>query len=242
MTRARTSVLPPPAAHSPDVWLKLSEAATYVRRTESGLRSVIHRGELKPDGAGPRRTHTCFARRRWTRFWWDVLGAIPVIATRRPGTWSLALAERPTGKQTRYPGVTRLPDGRFLLRAKVENPKTGRMQERERIVECATAAEAARLRDELRDPVGVADARRRVRLSDFSISWLSGKRKEIKAATLDRYTRTLAHHIVPQLGDYYVDALTHNDIVEWRNSQDSQASARSEEVDGGRDHHLRPAS
>jgi hypothetical protein len=85
------------------------------------------------------------------------------------------------------------------------------MQERERIVDCATPAEAARLRDELRDPAGVADARKRVRLSDFSISWLSGKRKEIKAATLDRYTRTLAHHVLPQLGDYYVDALTHND-------------------------------
>jgi integrase len=134
------------------------------------------------------------------------------------------LAKRPTGKPTRYPGVTRLPDGRFLLRAKVENPKTGRTQERERIVECATAAEAVRLRDELRDPAGGVDSRKRVRLSDFSISWLSGKRKEIKAATLDRYTRTLAHHIVPQLGDYYVDALTHNDIVEWRNAQDSQAS------------------
>jgi integrase len=66
--------------------------------------------------------------------------------------------------------------------------------------------------------------RKRVRLSDFSISWLSGKRKEIKAATLDRYTRTLAHHIVPQLGDFYVDALTHHDIVEWRNVQNSQAS------------------
>jgi hypothetical protein len=57
MTRARTSELPPPAAHPPDAWLRLSEAATYVRMTESGLRSVIHRGEIKPDGAGPRRTH-----------------------------------------------------------------------------------------------------------------------------------------------------------------------------------------
>ncbi len=134
------------------------------------------------------------------------------------------MAKRPIGKQTRYPGVTRLPDGRFLLRVKVENPKTGRMQERERIVECATPAEAARLRDELRDPASVADARKRVRLNDFSISWLNGKRKEIKPATFDRYTRTIAHHIAAQLGDYYVDALTHNDIVEWRNAQDDKAS------------------
>lgn len=132
---------------------------------------------------------------------------------------------RRNGSATRYPGVKRLADGRYHLRWKAENLKTGRVKECEKIVKCASLAEAARIRDKLRTATQAGAGQvERVRLSTFSTSWVAGKRKTLKPSTLDRYVRTLAHHIVPTLGDHYIDAITHQDIVLWRDAQTAKAS------------------
>jgi integrase len=125
---------------------------------------------------------------------------------------------RQKGVPTRYPGVIRLPDGRYQLRWKAPCPKTGRLIEQAPIVEAPSATAAARMRDDLRTTTqGTPD--QRARLATYSTSWLSGKRKTLKPSTLDRYARTLAHHIVPGLGEYFIDAITHQDIVLWRDAQ-----------------------
>jgi integrase len=132
---------------------------------------------------------------------------------------------RKKGVQTRFPGVKRLADGRYQLRWKVECPKTGRLLESAPIVEAGSPAEASRKRDQLQtDQESGTAAQKRPRLATYSISWLSGKRKTLKPSTLDRYARTLAHHIVPALGDFYIDAITHQDIVEWRDAGTAAAT------------------
>lgn len=115
---------------------------------------------------------------------------------------------RKKGTPTRFPGVTRLSNGRYQLRWKTDCPKTGRLIERAPIVEAGSPAEAARMRDQLQTEADETTAER-PRLGEYSTSWLSRKRRTLKPSTLDHYGRTLAHHIVPALGDYYLDALTH---------------------------------
>jgi hypothetical protein len=66
--------------------------------------------------------------------------------------------------------------------------------------------------------------RARTRLATYSIYWLSQKRKTLKPLRLDRYARTLAHRIVAGLGDHYIDAIKHQDIVLWRDAQTAKTS------------------
>ncbi|MEY4514882.1 MAG: hypothetical protein RLZZ450_7004 [Pseudomonadota bacterium] len=128
---------------------------------------------------------------------------------------------RQKGASTRFPGVQSLGDGTYRLRAKVNNPKTGRTKEIDQIKAAASALEASHIRAQL-----ICDARseetqqERQRLATFSLSWIKSKKRTLKASTFVRYTRTLAHHVIPQLGEFYVDAITHHDIVRWRDAQD----------------------
>jgi hypothetical protein len=46
-----------PVGLNDDAWLTLGEAAGYLKRSASAVRSLIQRGVLAPDGRGPRGTH-----------------------------------------------------------------------------------------------------------------------------------------------------------------------------------------
>lgn len=133
---------------------------------------------------------------------------------------------RRKGSTTRFPGVKRLGEGKYHLRWKAVHPKTGRTIDHERIIDdCPNAAEAARRRDEMRTQTsGEAAPSQRMRLAEYSISWLAGKRKTVKPSTLDRYARAIAHHIIPAFGDHYLDALSHQDLVVWRDAQTAEAA------------------
>lgn len=131
---------------------------------------------------------------------------------------------RKKGSATRFPGVFRLSDGRYQLRWKVTCLKTGRELERAPIVEAKSAADAAQMRSDLQAATTGEPLAKRMKVGEYSTSWLTGKRKTLKPSTLDRYARTIAHHVVPQLGDHYVDTLTHQDIAEWRDAQDDKTS------------------
>lgn len=127
---------------------------------------------------------------------------------------------RQKGTATRYPGVQSLSNGMYRLRAKVINPKTGQPKEIDQLKLAASALAASKIRAELIAEAMTEHAQQeRQRLATFSLSWLKEKRSELKASTFERYTRTLAHHIVPQLGDHFVDAITHQDIIRWRDAQ-----------------------
>lgn len=123
-------------------------------------------------------------------------------------------------KKTKYPGVYRLPDGRYHLDATGWCPKTGKRKRKRKDVEAASAAEANRMRAELRAKIerGSPEANARERLAPAARSWLTGKLAELKASTRRHYADVLDLHVFPVLGDHYLDAITTADIVGWRDA------------------------
>ncbi len=84
---------------------------------------------------------------------------------------------------------------------------------------------AKAIREQLRqDAVAPAATRERLRLRDFAESWLRSKLAGLKASTARRYAEALDLHILPALGDHYVDAIEAQDLIAWR---DAQAASRT---------------
>jgi integrase len=134
----------------------------------------------------------------------------------QPG-WSINM-RRTKQRATRFPGVMAVGDRTYRIRFRSPDPKTGRLREVDRVVQADSAGDAAKVRDRLRD-TRREPRRVRIRLKDYAASWLSGARKTLKASTLDRYATTLDVHILPALGEHYLDAITHQDVVAWRDGQ-----------------------
>lgn len=131
---------------------------------------------------------------------------------------------RETKKATRFPGVMVVGESAYRIRGKRKDPKTGKVHEVDRVLTPTTdppassAAEAAQARASLlgekQKPAG-----ERTRLKDFATSWLLEHEKELAPSTVDRYASTIDNHIVPTLGEYFLDAVTHADVVTWRDAQ-----------------------
>jgi integrase len=140
-------------------------------------------------------------------------------------------------KGTRFPGVKALGDRKYLLRFKATNRKTGKVSEHKiETKDCPSAAEAAKRRAALIvEHEGSAAPTDRVRLSTYLHSWLKNKKPELAPGTFERYVRTLQLHVLCRdaqgvelagfpLGDYFLDALTHEDVIEWRDAQQGEPS------------------
>ncbi len=52
---------------------------------------------------------------------------------------------------------------------------------------------------------------------------MRGKIPTLKPSTRDKYAVMLDQHILPALGDYYVDAITPQDVLRWRDAQRGKA-------------------
>jgi hypothetical protein len=117
---------------------------------------------------------------------------------------------------TRYPGVFRLDQATYWIRAKVVDPRTGKNKEIDRVLDGVTAHEAAQKRDDLINDVkqSVQQARR-VRVGKFAKSWIESKALKLDSTTLRTYADALENHILPALGDYYYDALSPTDVQRW---------------------------
>lgn len=124
-------------------------------------------------------------------------------------------------RKTKHPGVWSLGDGRYLIRAYAKDSKTGRMREAERTVEAKHAGEAAGVREGLVQELrrGGVERPSRTTLRQYALSWLAAKGPELKPSTRKTYAEAISLHILPTLGDYYVDQLSLSDLVEWRDAQ-----------------------
>lgn len=111
--------------------------------------------------------------------------------------------------------------GRYRVRVYFTDPKTGKQRELVRVVEANDIHEASEIRAQLRREAmqGGEDGRPRPRLADYAESWLSGKLPSLKASTRDRYAEVLDVHVLPVLGDHWVDAIERDDLIAWRDSQ-----------------------
>ena len=119
-------------------------------------------------------------------------------------------------KATRYPGVFRLDQTTYWIRAKVVDPRTGLHKEIDRVLEGVTAHEAAQTRDRLINEIKDAVERaQKQRVGEFARSWLESKALKLDPTTVRTYADALENHILPALGDYYYDVLTPADVQKW---------------------------
>lgn len=113
-------------------------------------------------------------------------------------------------------GIKPLGKGLWLVRVKRIEAATGRVRNRKATVQ-GSKADARRKRDELRAELASTQQKRpRTRLSEYAASWL-----ERRAANPD-YKRTVIRkygyglrHIIPVLGDLYLDAIAPSDVAEY---------------------------
>jgi hypothetical protein len=123
-------------------------------------------------------------------------------------------------RRTKYPGVHWLSGKRYRVRFVARDPKTGREKEIKKVIEAASDSAAMEVRLRLmRAAASESQRAERMRLSDYAESWLRTKLPELKASTADKYATMLDLHILPGLGDYFIDATAPADMLQWRDRQ-----------------------
>ena len=200
----------------PETWFTTSEAARYLKRSASAVRTLIHRGQLIPDGRGPRGTHM-FRLLTLDRF----LEAGARYAPGRHATPGERVNDEKQGKEDSVSGHSIAGRGALSVHLKWRDPKTGRTKEVDRTFEgLATPAEANGRREELRAQLeaGELENRARMRVKDYARSWLSTKLPTLKPSTASRYASALDLHVLPHLGEMYVDAVERGDVILMRDA------------------------
>jgi len=132
--------------------------------------------------------------------------------------WAERLTMKEKGTRTRrYPGVYRIDERTFRIRVKALDPRTGKTKEVQKLLEGLSAHEANARRDGLARQIHEGGGeRKRDRLGDFAKWWLRAKLPTLKPSTQAKYADALEDHVLPVLGDVYVDAVGHADIVKLR--------------------------
>jgi integrase len=117
---------------------------------------------------------------------------------------------------TRYPGVFRLDQATYWIRAKVVDPRTGKSKEIDRVLDGVTAHEAAQKRRDLIDEAKqTVQQVQKVRVGEFAQSWIASKTLKLDSTTARTYADALEKHILPALGNYYYDTLLPTDVQRW---------------------------
>jgi hypothetical protein len=101
-----------------------------------------------------------------------------------------------TRTPTRYPGVFRLDQATYWIRAKVVDPRTGKPREIDRVLDGVTAHEAAQQRDrlinEIKNPIEQAQ---KVRVGEFAKLWIESKSLKLDSSTADVRRRARESHL-----------------------------------------------
>ncbi len=123
---------------------------------------------------------------------------------------------RQLGKKSRYPGVYRINDNSYRIRAIAIDPRTGRKKAVEKLCDGVSAQEAARQRAELLNEIRVPAAMvQRARVGEFAQSWMKSKALALDEAVARTYSDALDDHILPVFGDLYFDVITKADVQAW---------------------------
>jgi integrase len=128
--------------------------------------------------------------------------------------------------KSRYPGIQRLSAGRYQVRVTWIDPKTGKKKDQKKVIAAASMSEASSQRELLRSELLTSGTtlRERLRLGEYASSWMRGKIPTLKPSTRDKYAGMLDQHILPALGDHYLDAISPQDVILWRDAQHAKAS------------------
>jgi integrase len=110
-------------------------------------------------------------------------------------------------------GIKAIGKGRWLVRVKRTEARTGNMSNRKATV-VGTLKDARRVRDELRRQLAsTVEKRPRTRLKEYAASWLERRvaQGEIRDSVARKYGYSL-RKVLPILGDLYVDLITRADV------------------------------
>ncbi len=130
--------------------------------------------------------------------------------------WKYEMTAKPLRR-----GVWALKDGGYLVRTRVVDPRTGKVQELQRVLRDATLIQAenerVRLQSDARDLVS---GRKQTppQWSSYAASLFKAKVNEgkIKSAKgRERWSSTLAR-LIPELGHFFVDELRPAHLIAWR--------------------------
>lgn len=108
---------------------------------------------------------------------------------------------------------------RFEIRVQWYDPKTGRKRGIREMFEGDKRGAKSRhdaLRAERKE---AADKPKRQRLAAFARSWMESRVLRIKPSTAKRYAISLDIHILPILGDYWLDKLDRDDVQQYVNAR-----------------------
>lgn len=140
--------------------------------------------------------------------------------------WKYVMSE-----EEMLPGVRKLQDGRFYIRQRVTDPRTGKKRDISKPVATKTAREALFILQKevqkIKDGV-VDEPATQTRFRDFAVSLLERKVQdgEVKSAmTRQKWGVTLEHHLCPAFGDILMDRLSRADIVAWREKVNGRVQA-----------------
>jgi integrase len=110
-------------------------------------------------------------------------------------------------------GLRKLGPKQWLVCVVVRDPKTGKRRERKR--KCSgTELDAHVFEEELRQEL-LGGAATRMTLGAFATSWLARRAASLKPSTVAKYGNDLDRHILPALGDYYLDQIRPSDVQDF---------------------------
>src|SRR5215468_10560378 len=124
-------------------------------------------------------------------------------------------------KRTRHRGIVELATNRYEIRAHAVDPRSGRRREVRRERNC-TLKEAITLQHQWTEELRAVDERpARMRLEDFARSWLAGRlaKNRLKPSSASKVASVLDVHVLPHLGQMYVDAIRPADVERWLQGQ-----------------------
>jgi hypothetical protein len=134
-------------------------------------------------------------------------------------------------KPTRYPGIFKTEKG-YRVRVRAMDPRTDTLKERNQEFEGIDLNEALQrqllLRAEIRE--AAAQASSRIRYGDYVTLLLKSKtaRGDLSTAKGRRtWTDAQTLHLVPEFGDWYLDAIKRRDIEEWKTNLPCRSRRRS---------------
>ena len=121
-------------------------------------------------------------------------------------------------QKTQYPGVEIDATGKIKLTVTAMCPRTQKRLYKRKTLPAGTPLEDAHtIKEELKRQL-IRDAeeptRPRIMLAGYAKTWIEAKIKRLKPGTYQMYVAALEHHILPALGDIYVDAMIRSDIEE----------------------------
>ncbi len=125
-------------------------------------------------------------------------------------------------KKTSHPGLYRLPDGRYKIRATAKCERTGKLREATRTLEPGVRETEAlavlyQMKIELKQG-GAEEAAAPTSVpsvTDYAEQWLERKARRIRPSVAVNYERALGNAILPQLGHHALDQVHRGLVEDW---------------------------